>query len=159
MYVFTANHLVLGNQLGKTVSPRSAFLACLDSFVWGWGLVSSRPHVVNMSVDIILVQGVLSSHAGKAWQVLLLAFLGDKVSLTANSLFLSILRSSDPLFWSVPWAWDSGVAQQMYPLGLGSTSVHFDWLWFTVMVFICWKRRSLDEGERRHFSVGIRTNV
>lgn len=44
------------------------------------------------------------------------------------------------LFSNVLWALGSGDVFQMYRLGLGSTTLHFDWLWFSVMV--CVAKRS-----------------
>lgn len=41
----------------------------------------------------------------------------------------------------------------MYPLGLGSIILHFDWLWISVVVSICYKGHFLDEGSGLHLSV------
>lgn len=35
----------------------------------------------------------------------------------------------------------------MYPLGLGSTTPHFDWLYFSVMIYLLQREISLTRGE------------
>ena len=43
----------------------------------------------------------------------------------------------------------------MYPLGLGSTTLHFDWLWF---VSLCVAKRTFLLRDKGEF-VGTRTNI
>lgn len=44
----------------------------------------------------------------------------------------------------------------MNPLGLGSTLLHFNWLWFSVVASICCKESFHGKEWRLHFSVGIK---
>jgi hypothetical protein len=46
----------------------------------------------------------------------------------------------------------------MYLLELGYEILHFDWLWFSVVVSMCCKVNFLDEGGE-DLSLGIRTNI
>ena len=44
---------------------------------------------------------------------------------------------------SLLWAVVAAVIVQGNPLGLGSTSLHFDWSWIFVRILICYKEKSL----------------
>ena len=46
----------------------------------------------------------------------------------------------------------------MYPLELGSTTLHFDWMWFSI-IFSVEKRSFLDEGQGLHLSLCLKTNI
>ena len=52
-------------------------------------------------------------------------------NLTANSLILWLLQSLHVHFHNVPRALGAGV----FCTGIHSTALHFDWLWFSEIVF------------------------
>lgn len=60
--------------------------------------------------------------------------------LTADSLFLRLLQSFCHLFGKDSCALDVRVVSQ--PSGLGSTTSHFDRLWFSAAVSSCCKEKS-----------------
>lgn len=118
---FRADHLVLDNQLvffpwGRLFLLPSAFLSCLQFFVWGWwGLVSFPVLVLACPLVASLFRSWLGSHVGETSWLLFLTFLGDTIG--QQTLCPSGAESlSAPLFLSAPWALGAGIVLQMYPL-------------------------------------------
>lgn len=51
------------------------------------------------------------------------------------------------------------VVLQIYPVGLGSTPLHIDYLWFSIMVSAVHKRNFLDKKGELHLPLGIMKNI
>lgn len=79
----------------------------------GWGLVGFPCHIQFMFRQ-------------PSWR----EFMGE---LTANFLLCWLLSLSATSSVVIPDSW----VQEICHLGLGFTSLHFDWLWFSVRVFFC----------------------
>lgn len=79
-------------------------------------------------------------------------------NLTTNSLNLWVLQSFYSLFHNAPWNLSADDISWMYSLRLVSTSLHFDWLWFYVMLSIA-KRSFLSVRGELHLPVGVRTKM
>lgn len=110
----------------------STFLDC--PLAWGHVSLPLSELACLLVPDLLL--SPLGRHVSKTLWLWLLTFLGEifsyqlSVPLTLRHLWL---------FSNDAWASDVGVGLQIYLLGLDSTTLHFAWLWLSIMDFICCK--------------------
>ena len=126
------------------------------AFPWGRLCLRLRPHEFSLSTSVIYLVQVMFRHP--CWQDFtdLASDVSGRSNLTANSLFLSVYNLSIHSSAKMPKPQGTGTVLQVYLLGLNSTTLHFDWLWFYLMVSVA-KISFLDEGWELPFSVGRRT--
>jgi hypothetical protein len=135
MYVFKADHLVLGNQLV------SSFLGKIDFSVLqlpvvlcvNFRLYKLAPFMLTCLLVLSLFKSCLNNHVGESSSVFL-KFLGDNVS--QKTCYFSGSYNLSTLFSTVlPEPWVKELSCR-YMSGGWAPQLNFDCLWFSVMVSV-----------------------
>lgn len=110
----------------------------------GIGPCRISPTNIGMSTDVIIIQVLLK-------QPLWFPGCGEpaiyeRPHLTGDILVLWLFQSFYPISSSLPWALGVSAVLQIGRLGLDTPvpcSLHFDWVWISVMVPICFTKKLL----------------
>lgn len=124
---------------GKLILSQSAFIGFYSNLCRVQDVVFPFIHLVDLLM--VFLGSCLCSHSGETF----LGVASDipwRHDITANVLMLWPLQLFCPIFHNVPWASGAGVLW-MHPFVPGSTTLPFDWLRFSVLLFLYCKEKFL----------------